>query len=74
MTAPNCTGEEISFELDRFNKAVKKLFKRRNVAHFFKGCIRKLEVTQVKSNIFLYFIVLRKRLQIYKAIECLITR
>ncbi|WP_342567642.1 protein rep [Psychrobacillus sp. FSL K6-4046] len=45
LTAPNCTGEEISFELDRFNKAVKKLFKRRNVAHFFKGCIRKLEVT-----------------------------
>jgi len=30
MTAPNCTGEELAFEIDRFNKAVSKLFKRRN--------------------------------------------
>lgn len=45
LTAPNCTGEELAFEIDRFNKAVSKLFRRRNVARVVKGYIRKLEVT-----------------------------
>lgn len=45
LTAPNCTGEELAFEIDRFNKAVSKLFRRRNVDRVVKGYIRKLEVT-----------------------------
>lgn len=45
LTAPNCTGEELAFEINRFNKAVKRLFDRRNVKRVVKGYIRKLEVT-----------------------------
>lgn len=45
LTAPNCTGEELRSEIDRFNKANEKLFKRRNVAKIAKGYARKLEVT-----------------------------
>lgn len=45
LTAPNCTGEELASEIDRFNHAVSKLFRRRNVARVVKGYIRKLEVT-----------------------------
>lgn len=45
LTAPNCTGEKLAFEIDRFNKAVKRLFDRRNVKRVVKGYIRKLEVT-----------------------------
>lgn len=45
LTAPNCTGEELASEIDRFNSAVSKLFRRRNVARVVKGYVRKLEVT-----------------------------
>ena len=45
LTAPNCTGEELREELDRFNKAVSKLFRRQNVARVVKGYVRKIEVT-----------------------------
>lgn len=45
LTAPNCTGEELRGEIDRFNKAVNKLFQRRNVKRVAKGYARKLEVT-----------------------------
>lgn len=45
LTAPNCTGEELSSEIDRFNQAISKLFRRRNVERVVKGYIRKLEVT-----------------------------
>lgn len=45
LTAPNCKGEELSSEIDRFNKAVDRLFKRRNVKNIAKGYARKLEVT-----------------------------
>ncbi|WP_255485913.1 protein rep [Sporosarcina sp. BP05] len=45
LTAPNCTGEELGSEIDRFNKAVNKLFQRRNVKKIAKGYARKLEVT-----------------------------
>ena len=45
LTSPNCTGEELRDEIDKFNKAVNKLFKRRNVERVVKGYIRKLEVT-----------------------------
>lgn len=45
LTAPNCTAEELPEEIDRFNKAYHKMFKRRNVQRGIKGYIRKLEVT-----------------------------
>ncbi len=45
LTAPNCTGEELRSEIDRFNKAVNKLFQRRNVKRIADGYARKLEVT-----------------------------
>ena len=45
LTSPNCGAGELSEELDRFNKAVNKLFKRRNVARVVKGYVRKIEVT-----------------------------
>ena len=45
LTSPNCTGEDLREELDRFNKAVKRLFERRNVKRVVKGYVRKIEVT-----------------------------
>lgn len=45
LTAPNCAGEDLGEEINRFNKAVNKLFKRRSVERIAKGYIRKLEVT-----------------------------
>lgn len=45
LTAPNCTGEDLRDEIDRFNKAVKRLFERRNVERIVKGYVRKIEVT-----------------------------
>lgn len=45
LTAPNCIGEELRSEIDRFNKAVKRLFERRNVQRVVKGYVRKIEVT-----------------------------
>lgn len=45
LTSPNCSGEDLREELDRFNKAVKRLFERRNVKRVVKGYVRKIEVT-----------------------------
>lgn len=45
LTSPNCIGEDLREELDRFNKAVKRLFDRRNVKRVVKGYVRKIEVT-----------------------------
>lgn len=45
LTAPNVTGAELKNEIDRFNRAFKKLFDRRNVQKVVNGYIRKLEVT-----------------------------
>ncbi|MGN7410974.1 protein rep [Sporosarcina sp. SAFN-010] len=45
LTAPSVSGEELCDEIDQFNKAVNRLFKRRNVERVVKGYIRKLEVT-----------------------------
>lgn len=51
LTAPNVSGEELRDEIDRFNKGVNKLFKRRNVERVVKGYIRKLEVTTDQEKI-----------------------
>lgn len=45
LTAPNCTGEELSGEINKFNKSFKRLFERGNVLKIAKGYARKLEVT-----------------------------
>lgn len=51
LTAPNCSAEDLGEEIGRFNKAVSKLFKRRNVERVVKGYIRKLEVTTDQEKI-----------------------
>lgn len=45
LTAPNVNGEQLKIEIDRFNHAFNKLFKRRNVEKVVNGYVRKLEVT-----------------------------
>lgn len=50
LTAPNVTGEELKSEIDKFNKAFKKLFDRRNVQKVINGYVRKLEVTYNKER------------------------
>lgn len=50
LTAPNVPGEELKAEIDKFNKAFHKLFRRRNVEKVVKGYIRKLEVTYNKER------------------------
>ncbi|EJR48171.1 hypothetical protein IIO_06654 [Bacillus cereus VD115] len=50
LTTPNVKGDAVKSEIDRFNKAFNKLFKRRNVARSIKGYIRKLEMTYNKER------------------------
>lgn len=50
LTAPNVEGAALKTEIDRFNKAFKKLFDRRNVQKVINGYVRKLEVTYNKER------------------------
>ncbi|OTX64096.1 replication protein, partial [Bacillus thuringiensis serovar novosibirsk] len=50
LTTPNIKADMVRNEIDRFNKAFNKLFKRRNVARSIKGYIRKLEMTYNKER------------------------
>lgn len=50
LTTPNSKGALVKQEIDRFNQAFTKLFKRRNVARAMKGYIRKLEMTYNKER------------------------
>lgn len=50
LTAPNVSGAELKTEIDRFNQAFHKLFRRRNVDRVVNGYIRKLEVTYNKER------------------------
>lgn len=50
LTAPNVEGAALKSEIDRFNKAFKKLFDRRNVQKVINGYVRKLEVTYNKER------------------------
>lgn len=61
LTAPNVSGEELRDEIDRFNKAVNRLFKRRNVERVVKGYIRKLEVTTDQEKIITEELYKRKK-------------
>lgn len=51
LTAPNCQADELGDQIDQFNAAVSKLFRRRHVARVVKGYIRKLEVTTDQEQI-----------------------
>lgn len=50
LTTPNIKADMVKSEIDRFNKAFNKLFKRRNVTRSIKGYIRKLEMTYNKER------------------------
>lgn len=50
LTAPNVSGADLKSEIDRFNRAFKKLFDRRNVKKAINGYVRKLEVTYNKER------------------------
>lgn len=45
LTSPNVTGEDLKAEIDKFNKAIKSLFRRKKVEKVVQGYVRKLEVT-----------------------------
>lgn len=61
LTAPNVSGEELRDEIDRFNKGVNRLFKRRNVERVAKGYIRKLEVTTDQEKLITEDLYKRKK-------------
>lgn len=44
LTAPNCKGEDLKEEINKYNDAFKLMFKRKEFK-FIKGFVRKLEVT-----------------------------
>lgn len=50
LTAPNCGGDLLHKEVDKFNKAFNKLFKRSNVLKSINGYVRKLEITYNKEQ------------------------
>lgn len=50
LTTPNIKDEFVKSEIDRFNKAFKKLFDRTKVKKSIKGYIRKLEMTYNKER------------------------
>lgn len=61
LTAPNVSGEELRDEIDRFNKGINRLFKRRNVGRIVKGYIRKLEVTTDQEKLITENLYKRKK-------------
>lgn len=50
LTTPNIKADMVRSEIDRFNKAFNKLFKRRKIERPIKGYIRKLEMTYNKER------------------------
>src|SRR5699024_12562650 len=50
LTTPNIKGEDVKSEIDKFNKAFNKLFKRQKIIKSIKGYIRKLEMTYNKNR------------------------
>ncbi|KXY84886.1 protein rep [Bacillus sp. FSL W7-1294] len=50
LTTPNIKGDAVKGEIDKFNKAFKKLFDRAQVKKSIKGYIRKLEMTYNKER------------------------
>jgi len=54
LTTPNIKADMVRNEIDRFNKAFKKLFDRAKVKRSIKGYIRKLEMTYDKNEFITY--------------------
>lgn len=50
LTTPNVPARELKNEINRFNKAFKKLFDRKKVQYSIKGYVRKLEITYNKKR------------------------
>ncbi|MED3275672.1 protein rep [Bacillus thuringiensis] len=50
LTTPNIKADAVKSEIDRFNKAFKKLFDRAKTTRSIKGYIRKLEMTYNKER------------------------
>lgn len=50
LTTPNIKGDLVKSEIDRFNKAFSKLFRRERIMKSIKGYIRKLEMTYNKER------------------------
>lgn len=50
LTTPNIKGDLVKSEIDRFNKAFSKLFRRERIMKSVKGYIRKLEMTYNKER------------------------
>lgn len=45
LTSPNVSEDNLNSEIDKFNKAISKLFRRKDVAGAIQGYVRKIEVT-----------------------------
>lgn len=45
LTSPNVLEDDLHAEIDKFNKAISKLFRRKKVMESIQGYVRKLEVT-----------------------------
>lgn len=50
LTTPNVGSRDLSAEIDLFNKALSRMFRRKRVANSIKGYVRKLEVTYSKDR------------------------
>ena len=50
LTTPNVKAKDLKAEIDRFNKAFSKMFRRRKVMSSIKGYVRKLEITYNKER------------------------
>ncbi|EDN8013355.1 replication protein [Listeria monocytogenes] len=51
LTTPNVKADELTSEINRFNKAFSKLFRRKKVQKSIKGYVRKLEITYDKHEL-----------------------
>ncbi|MDA3982330.1 protein rep, partial [Enterococcus thailandicus] len=50
LTTPNVKADELKVEIDRFNHAFHKLFRRKQIKKSIKGYVRKLELTYNKER------------------------
>lgn len=50
LTMPNVRGDQLNEEIDLFNQALSKLFRRKRVKQSIKGYMRKLEITYNKER------------------------
>lgn len=51
LTAPNCQADDLSCQIDDFNRSIKRLFDLTKIKKIVKGYMRKLEVTTDQSQL-----------------------